>query len=270
MHFAWPLLLTFSMMQEPVPPPPDRSGEAELRQIMRAMGSLRDVAILVDVHSREHGSAPLFWSKGVRFDFAGKYRYRAYHMDGWGDGKLIIRNGKELLIDSLDFTQSVILKTATDKFWEDESNLAAGGDQATVLFYLLNGEAVFDELVGKDGSVSLIDPAGPLKGVKVQGKPFGEVTILYEESDKSMLVRSIAYDNWTFKENLHKRWPEWVDPPQVGTLDLELVTYLRNARFGKNWFSTATPKGMTLDDRRKKDEQPPKDPVARLQGKALG
>lgn len=251
-------MLVIAAQDKPAAPPPDRSAEPMLKAMLAEMGKPGLVGAHVTVESRESGARPFYPARQCSILWYGGSAYQFDFTGYWGDAIRYVRLYETFMIDPLDFTQPVTLKDGDKEIWELDEQLAAAGGWSLVTTYLLGGEKALDKLAPKEASIVAVDPAGPLKGIEVKGSPFGTLTLLVDEKGKQNVVVEARYDNWTSKEKFYKQFPEWVDPPQVGTLDVEHIKFGwsegRHVRASK-MVSVDPPKGMKVDDQRKKKEE---------------
>lgn len=222
---------------------------------MKSMSSVPFEAV-VTINSREAGDAPFFPGNQFRIGQQKPNQFRMSMSNHWGDGFAYISDGKTFMIDPLDLEQAIVLKEAGAAPWDAEPSLMPGRDNATVFLLVATGERALTLLAEKEAAVTTFDPGKGRTGIRIKGKAFGTADLIAEKVQGRLMLVESRYDNLAQKQSAHDRWPEWVGPPQAGTLDIESVDYVSVGRtIPADLLDTRPPKGIRVDDQR-----PPKKP----------
>lgn len=231
-------------------PAPDRSGEAALKSLLVSMGSLTGMTLQVSQFSRDSATSDFYSGNNSEIYWDGPTKFRVAASNMWGDGSLFVGNGTMVVSDPLDLSQAITVRDFNQTVTASVTELALKGGWQLVAIYLLDGEKSFDKLVLKESSVRADSSTS---AITVTRSPFGTLTIYWFESKGRKIVSKVEYDNWDSKVDLHNRFPEWVDMPSAGTLDVEMFRYLSlNKKLSPMLFDTRLPKGATISDERKK------------------
>lgn len=239
------------------PSPDEKPGMGRLEAIADAVSGAAPFYATASVISREDIGRSFFEARSMEIWCRDSESIRLHFSDMWGDGSRFILNKTELLHDPLDISQGVTLKSVPALLWEGASQLGPRGSNGSPFLYLTAGRVGAAALTPEKSQTTEIDPAGPFIGVQIVGSPFGTMRIYYRESDQRKLPVVIEYDNRDAKQAIHELYPDWVDAPSEGTLDIELIRYHSIKRpINKTMFDVTPPKGLKVDDQRQKPEKP--------------
>lgn len=233
-------------LQEAPKPPIDRSGEPELRRVLKAMGAKRHVTATIERSAVENRGGVFEADRTTTLFYDGPLRFRVVVTSMWGDSLLYVSDGKTLYFDPLDDTSPAILQEAKETVSASHTDLAFKGRSFSILFNLLQGEAVFDSLVAADSPITTTG-GSRTSTVQFKSKDIGAVTLFYLAD--GTVIRA-EYDNKPAREAQHQQFPEWVPKPE-DPVERELFTFSPGV-FAKGAFSAAPPKGRQVMDRRKK------------------
>lgn len=218
------------------------------------MGSIGPAKLSVNLSSRESEARPYFSDTDFELWLNGKGGFRMTSSSMWGDASRLISDGKTLLKDPFDYATPVTLWTIEKQVFDCTEELKPSSGFGIPILYLVHGPKVLDTVAPKESAV--VATKGEPATLIIEKSPWGRMELFYKEEGKSLLVEKIAYDNWAKKQKDHELYPEWVEAPQKGTLDVLTVRYGRRPRFERNAFSTQPPAGLKVDDKRKKPAKP--------------
>lgn len=229
---------------------PDRSGEAALKELLSSMATVRGARIVVSQSSRETDKDDFFAGNQADILWDGPKRFRFALSNMWGDGSLFVGRETETIRDPLDLSQAMTIRDLGETVNGSVPELALKGDWQVVLVYFLDGAKSLDKLAPADSSVRV---AVADRAIEIDKSPFGKLTVYWARTKGRLLVDRLEFDNWDSKVEVHKKYPDWVDMPQKGTLDVESIRYLGlGQKFDNRLFETKPPKGMSTTDERKK------------------
>jgi hypothetical protein len=117
-------------------------------------------------------------------------------------------------------------------------------------FMLMEGPGALDSLADKTSPIKL-EVKGSGKVLEFNGKKLGGVRLFFHEEGKSPVVDRIDYDNRTALEEQAKKFPEWMDPPDPGTLTRNDIV-LATDRPSAGMFEAKPAKGRAFEDKRGK------------------
>jgi|CXWL01.1.fsa_nt_gi hypothetical protein len=242
------------LAQEPAPKV-DRSGEPALIKLMNSLANRKSAHYYVSTYSRDSEKGMFF--EGNQFDltFGGPKRIRLIASNMWGDGRKYVSDGKALLLDYLDISQGAVLKDIGKNLMATDAELDAKGSYCLVTTVLFQGADAIEEIASKDSPVRVVVKDG-ISIISVQKSDFGNLNIVYREERSGPVLIRCEYDNWDYKQSQHEKFPDWVDAPEKGTLDLEICLLDSKRRIRKNVFDTSPPKGLSIKDERKKEKEP--------------
>lgn len=246
-------LSTVGLAQEAAPAV-DRSGEPALKRLLESMAALGPTTMDVYVSSRNSEAEPFFSAVDFELCTDGKGRFRLTTSSMWGDGARFVSDGKTLMKDALDLSVGATLWTVGASVFDASDELAPKGDFGFVALYLIQGPGALERIAPKECPVRWVEAPEP--HLVLEKSPWGKLSIYVSEEKGRWRASRIEYDNWAAKERVHELYPEWVDPPQPGTLDVQRIVY-RRAKFDRNTFRAEPAAGLAVDDRRKKDAKPP-------------
>lgn len=245
--------LGFNAAQEPTPKV-DRSGEPALIKLMDSLSKRKLAHYSISTFSRNSEEDMYF--EGNHFDvvFGGPKRVRITASSMWGDGRIYISDGKTLLLDYLDISQGVLLKDVGKSLMASDPDLDVKGSYGLVTTMLFQGPEAIEKVASKASSIIYYSTGGP-SIISIQNSEFGNLKIFYRETKSGPVVIRCEYDNWDYKQTQHEKYPEWVDAPEKGTMDVEVCRFDSKKKVAKNAFSTLPAKNLTIRDERKKDKK---------------
>lgn len=251
MPMLLPIIAVVCGLQTSQPkPPPDRSGEPVLKQIIETMSGFGGLEISINVASRSSRSEPFQPEQNVMLSMAKGGRFRVTTSGSWGDGSRFICDGRTLLIDRLDESGSITLKKAPENLAAADEGLTG---QVDPIVYLVSGVKSIEKFVAKDGFIKDVDMPGPERALQYWSSAKGTVSLYYLESDRLKLVRRITFDNRPWQEQQAKQFPDWWEMPD-DPLTVQSITYLSTkGKLPESLFDTSPPRGLkVVDDRPKK------------------
>lgn len=237
--------------QKPAGPPPDRSGEPVLRQLLDHAGKLRHCTIVINKSNKSRDEDPAYPGQTVTLWYDSPTRFRSIAAGTWGDQVLTVRNDNILLADYLDDSQPASRRNVGgNSIYDTSADLAFEGQSSAAIFYFLNGLAAFDSLVAADGSITISKDKAS-ETVRFKTKGHGTMYVTFDPADKNMAISRIAYDDLEVAMKFYEQNKEFVDKPDQ-PMNIEEMSYTFNAHFPKWAFDTTPAKGHMVDDKTKK------------------
>ena len=196
---------------------PDRSGEVFLRTLFSKQGQGVHVRIS---RERKGPEDPTFTAEHVSelwVDREGRFRFE--RADMWGDARLIVNDGKRLVVDDLDGLPSPAKKGWKGLGSVDELHGLLGGALSAV-HLLAMGDRAFDDLVDKVSDVRDMGAGRSQRVISFESTRLGSVKVFIEPWGRAWRVVQ-------------------VDAQQDGSITRDHVHYLPFD--GKGRFDTASP-----------------------------
>ncbi len=235
------LAVAFQAAKEP-PKAIDRSGEPALKQVIAYMKGLDNVHGAIVRSGRGDAVTPMypdgkveFWRHGASFRFDISFY--------WGDGLLIVTDGKAVLTDTQSEGAPVTITDFDKTLAKSCATLAINGDNFMPILYLLEGNDFMEKMAPKEAAVT-----SNANTIHIDSKALGQTTIYYHGKG---VFDAIEYDNMPWQMEQHKKYPDWTDEPVPGSLTRSsLVIY--GDKPGRRTFEVKAGKGREVSDNRKK------------------
>lgn len=245
----------FTAFQDPTPKV-DRSGEPALIKLMNALSIQKSAHYYISTFSCNSEKDMYF--EGNQFDvlFGGPKRVRITASNMWGDGRIYISDGKSLLLDYLDASQGLVLKDIGKTLMASDTDLDVKGSYGLVTTMLFQGPEALEKVATKASPITFSSTDGISK-ISIQKSDFGNLSIVFRETKSGPILIRCEYDNWDYKQSQHEKYPEWVDAPEKGTMDVEICRLDTKRKTVKNAFAPLPPKNLTIRDERKKGKKAP-------------
>ncbi len=237
--------------QQSEKPKPDRSAEAELVALFEHAGKLRSFTAKIR-RSSHFGRFEPFTNDGMTdMVYQGPNRFSIYEADMWGDSFRGVSDGKWALVDRLDGMSPSLLINAPKDIPSLDPALASKGAVSSPLYYLLQGQAGFDQIVKKSGFVKAIKGVGLLDAIEFVGEGFGRVILYYRYDDPLQLVRRIEYDNSEAFAEMAAADPEdFFGSTSDFMVRHDIEYHGVNEAINPGLFDCTPPKGVPVDDKR--------------------
>ncbi len=245
----------FTAFQDPTPKV-DRSGEPALIKLMNALSIQKSAHYYISTFSCNSEKDMYF--EGNQFDvvFGGPKRVRITASNMWGDGRMYVSDGKSLLIDYFDISQGVLLKDIGKSLMASDADLDAKGSYGLVTTMLFQGPEALEKVATKASAITSSSNSG-ISIISIQKSEFGNLNIVFRETRSGPVLVRCEYDNWDYKVSQHEKYPDWVDAPEKGTMDVEICRLDTKRKTVKNAFAPLPPKNLTIRDERKIEKKPP-------------
>ncbi len=167
---------------------PDRSGLPLLQRVVDAAAHRRNVHVRIVREQREEISGvytadsvcEFWWRSG------GSFRYDRSGM--WGDGMLVVNDGRTAWVDTLDGSVAPEKREGITRFETAASAIAMLGSERSPLLDLFLGPDPVKAL-GEDGSVVEEAAEGPLRRVRLRGETVGDVELVIDSDHRVAEVR---------------------------------------------------------------------------------
>jgi hypothetical protein len=234
--------------QQPAPAP-DRSGESELRRILTWAKNLNNAHVVIFTSARDTAQSLMY--PGFRIDLwmsGDKFRLETATM--WDAGTMVVCDGTTVLSDSKSEYEPAVVDAAKGSVLATLAEVKVEADDLSAFFMLMKGPDGLDKLVDKTSSV-VATGKGDSEVLTFSGKKLGGVRLVYHEEGKQPVVDRIEYDNKAYLEEQAKKYPEWVDPPDPGTLTRNDIVFATD-RPSASLFDARPAKGRTFEDKRAK------------------
>lgn len=160
----------------PAAPVAPRKGEAELKEVLRALAARGPFEASVAKFTGSGGDNLQELDGALHFSWRGPTSYRAQYQGMWGDTILIIREGKKILTDGLEVGGTAALRDAGERFID---SWAASGGEAMLGPYplLFTGEAAAALLAPASGTIEFRTVGTKTHRFVMTGGRFGSVTL---------------------------------------------------------------------------------------------
>ncbi|HVT12994.1 MAG TPA: hypothetical protein VHE55_12085 [Fimbriimonadaceae bacterium] len=234
------------------PPAQDRSGEPALRQIMTWAKALDNVHFVIETEARDTGHDPMYPGERVDVWISGS-KFRIEHSNYWGYDSYVVSDGSTVLSDSESESDPALLANAKEGLLATYADLKMSLDDISPFFALMEGPSKLDSLVEKTAAIKLEPGRGDEKVLSFEHKKLGTERLYYHQSNGSVQLDMLEYDNLPATQEQYKSNSEWMDPPDPGMLTRNTF-YFDNHKPSPSLFDTKPPKGRQFNDIRK----PPK------------
>lgn len=241
------LASSFALAQKATP---DRSGEAKLRDILKANAAIKNLHCVIWDGSREKAEYPYLYDRSIEFWYGGGATFRVETSAHFDNGYRAISDGKVMTVDRLPLPgKGKIIKRLAGKSLIQTPTLRFNNGAASPMFGVLAGEYLLDSVIPKTTFIKEVDGEQGLKGIRFGMENLGCTTLYYLPGDKYMLIRRVEWDSSPeWRKGLEK---EGFATPQ-GKLRKQDIYYMGvNAGIEKMVFDTTIPKGFEVDDQTK-------------------
>lgn len=172
--------------------------------------------------------------------YADPRRFRVDSADYWGDSSTFVSDGRSLLVFSGGSDQATLRNTGD--LLDAHPSLNLQGGASAILFLFLKGREAYPRLVAEEPKFE-----SGRNWIRFATKSLGVMTLTLRDG----WIQEIAFDNRPGAVASYLMFPMWYERPQ-DPMEIESVTYRFNVRFPGWMFATTPPKGLSVDDQRKK------------------
>lgn len=168
----------------------------------------------------------------------------------WGDGRIVVSDGKALVNDSLDDSAAVELRDSPSSYPALADVFGNEGSHSSPLWYLLSGDGELAHLVSKDAAIASLPAVGKFQVIGFDTAAFGHVSVYYQAGASPELA-GVEYDNKPLLKRMNQ-----IDPEDYGAVPDSPMTrhWLGSApwKLDPSMLSTKVAPGRRIEDLRKK------------------
>ncbi|MCC7434123.1 MAG: hypothetical protein IT363_05510 [Methanoregulaceae archaeon] len=214
--------------------------QIELDDLFDRYAKLRNVEISISRSRRlaKHEAQEAGSELVVRY--AGQRRFRVDSAEYWGDGTTLVSDGKTLLVVSGGDGRVSLRNTA--ELLDAHPSLNPPGPSSAILFLFMKGRDSYKRLVADEPHFE-----SGRNWIRFATKSLGVMTLTLRDG----WIQEIAYDNRPGSLASYVMFPMWYERPQ-DPMEIEAITYLFAQRFPARTFDATPPKGVDVEDLRKK------------------
>jgi hypothetical protein len=238
-----------SFLQQPPATLPDRSGERDLKRVLAWAKGLDDTHVVIFKSSREKELSPMYPDSRIDLWLAGpKFRLETSNM--WDGGMAVACDGSSVLSDTNYEWDPAVIVSAKGGVIGSLAQAKVETDDLSPFFAMMKGPESLDALVDKASPIKE-EEKGSDRVISFNGKKLGGMRLYCHGEGKTLILDRIEYDNRAALDEQAKKFPEWIDPPDPGTLTRHDIV-LATDKPGSGFFDVRPAKGRNFEDRRAK------------------
>jgi hypothetical protein len=212
-------------------PTVDRSAAPGLKQLFENAATVSDVYVVVDSFSRSTGD---WYSPAGTSDIylgrKGQFRYQS--TSNRGGSSLLVCDGATLMADPLSDDETIVLKKATQPFYEVAPR--------ELLAFMVAGPTGYDKTIDTDADIKFTTAPAGQKAIEFRSKGLGKVVVVYVEGS-ALPSRIDLYRSQRRSEDGQE---------QSVPATMQYVRVLAHGNLPKYVFVAEPPKGQKVDDQR--------------------